>query len=146
MRKDARVNNPLQRGERICLLTNDSKESAVAQWLFDRMNSTLHIETEQRPLTQAGDLTSFNKVFTPFDADDIVADFLDHIFSQRASTPQPLSLVSGLLDSEVKTFADLRKLPYKETPEHPLKSSFATLEKLYPGSTFGITKSKKQLE
>ncbi len=147
VRKDARINHPLKRGEKVCLLTNETKESAVSSWFFERMTKTLNVTTEQRPLEQKGDLSVFNKVFYPFDADDIVGSFLEHIFSKGVNvSSQPLSLVGGLLDSEIKTFADLRQLSYKEVSETGVAQSLQSLEKLYPGSTFGLAKSKKQLE
>ncbi len=145
VRKDLSKNCPLTRGEKVCLLTNETKESAVSKWMMERLSSKLNLVVEQRPLATPGVVSGFTKVFSPFDADDVGSRFLEGIFKGEPQHPT-LSLLQGVLDSEVKLFADLRKLPYQAMPEHPSTKALRELEGFYPGSIFGLVKTQKQLE
>ena len=145
VRKDMSKHSPLKRGEKVCLLTNETKESAVSAWMMERISSKLNLQVEQRPLASPGVVSGFSKVFSPFDADDVGSRFLEGIFKGQPQHPT-LSLLQGVLDSEVKLFADLRKLPYQETSEHPSTKALRELEGFYPGSIFGLVKTQKQLE
>ena len=143
VRKDV-SKNPLSRGERVCILTNETKESAVAQWMIARIADKLPLAIEQRPLETMGDVQPFTKIFYPYDADDIGSRFLENIFKGTPQHPT-LSLLQVVLDSEVKLFADLKGFSYKEQDVPPATKALRELEGIYPGSIFGLGKSKRLL-
>jgi len=144
-RKHLRTTSPIKRGEKICVIVDESKESKLAEYFLEHVFETIPCETEKRPLNDVGDLSPFDKVFYPLDADDQAGEFLLKVF-KGTEGPKRLSILSNTLDSEIKLYMDLKAWTYKEHKTTEKAQIIKELEAMYPGSTFGLMKSKQQLE
>ena len=145
VRKDLRQYSPLKRGQNVLLLNDAGKESVMSSHILTALAQDIAFILEERPLATPGDISSFASVFYPHDADDLAAGFLQGIFS-GATHKEQLTLLRSILDIEVQTYCELKELAFAPMAVDAFKESLKTLEKNYPGSTFGLLKSKEQLE
>ena len=146
IRKHLRMKAPLKKGQKVLLLTDSSKESVVAEYVLDSITAQMPVtEVVKAKLGDELNVIGFAHIFWPVDANDLAHGFLKGIFSGKQFEEKE-SVVGCLLDSEVKLYADLRELQYEERTEDVFTKKMEELEGYYPGSTFGLVKSKDQLE
>lgn len=142
-RKYLRVTSPIKKGEKICVLLDESKESKLAEYFLDHIFEGVPCEVEKKNLGE--EVSGFDKVFYPLDADDQAGEFLAKVFTGEKG-PEKLTVLGNTLDSEVKLFMELKGWEYEEKETSEKAEMIKELEAMYPGSTFGLMKSKQQLE
>ncbi|MFQ5620775.1 MAG: hypothetical protein ACE5FT_02955 [Candidatus Nanoarchaeia archaeon] len=144
VRKHLRQGSPLKKGQKILLLTDNSMKSVVAECILESITKPMPLtDVEKRHL--GSDISGFDHVFYPISANDIANGFLKGIFSKE-SVDKKKSVVGCLLDSEIKVYADLKDLKYETSEKDDFAKKMEELEGYYPGSTFGLVKTKDKLQ
>ena len=87
----------------------------------------------------------FDKVFTPWNADDESHAFLEKLFDKKDVQTKGVQLLKGTSEEELQHVARILKLP-QTIKEHKYKNLIQAFEKTYPGTVFSIVRSVALLE
>ena len=143
-------NHSFKKGDNVLIIDDNSKESAVTNYLFRKILShvPLTIETQKQNrevITTAS--PQHHTIIIPWDLEDEAAATLTAIVNKEPTPPTPnIKLLKTIHDHEIKLFADLKHFTYTEHEQNTLQQAFRTMQEKHPNTTAAFVKSIKQLQ
>lgn len=155
VRKELRTKNPLKKNNKIVIINNNSKESAVSEYLLKKIIKDLPVDITLKKSTKLNlsskTLKKYNKIIIPWSLEDEISEFIESLFNKTSITKfskKSIKLLKVLSEEEIAMYAKIKKLEYNKQikrKKSKVKIMLDNLENRYPGYKFSLLNSTRNI-
>ena len=151
VRKGLRIKKLIRKNDRILVVDNGSKESAVGGYLLKNIIKDLPVKITKIKTSKAitpKTTKRYDKVIIPWSLDDEAEEFLEMLFNKKKKAKpgkKTIKLLKNVSEEEIELFAKIRKFRFRKAKKTKIKQMLDNLEQRYPGYKFSLLKSTEGL-
>jgi len=156
VRKELRTKNPLKKNNKIVIINNASKESAVSEYLLKKIIKGLPVDITIKKSSKLNlpskTVQKYDKIIIPWSLEDEAAEFLELLFNKTPITKfskKSIKLLKVLSEEEITMYTKIKKLKYNKQSKKKkskVKIILDTLEKKYHGYKFSLLNSTRNIK
>jgi hypothetical protein len=158
VRKELRINQLIEKNDKILIIDDDSKESKINMFLLKEIIKGLPVEIsikKMRFILGENIPGNYNKILVPWNADRegeyLLSCVLDnkkpkYLWHYKIMKKTYIKLLLPITSDELIIYAKIRGVKSKEEKKSEMIAMIQKLEKEYPETIFSLVKSAKEIK